>query len=103
MPTNEKFHPIQVGFFSAQAIVLATNVRAHLVQKPDGLAENSAGFHGFHYNCFFVQYNDANPCWHWVFKDFYERFKPQERFYTAGFAVYITLGFSQTRAHAFVR
>ena len=46
MPTDEKFHPIQVGFFSAQATVLVTNVRVHRIQKPHGLAGNGAGFHG---------------------------------------------------------
>ena len=35
LPADEKFHPIQIDFFSAQAIVQITNALANLVQKAD--------------------------------------------------------------------
>ena len=35
LPADEKFHPIQIDFFSAQAIVQITNALADLAQKAD--------------------------------------------------------------------
>jgi len=35
MPADEKFHPMQIDFFCAQAIVKVPNVLANLIQKAD--------------------------------------------------------------------
>ena len=35
LPTNEEFHPMQIDFFSAKAIVQVLNAFTNLIQKAD--------------------------------------------------------------------
>ena len=50
LPSNEKFYPIQIDFFRAQAIVQIPDALANLVQMADRLQRRVAGFHGLNYN-----------------------------------------------------
>ena len=61
MPANEKSDPVQVNFFSAQAIVQVTNPLPDLVEQADGLQRRTAGFHGSFYNWINKQCIAAKP------------------------------------------
>ena len=45
-PAHKKPHPVQVGFFGAQAIVQVPNALAHLIQQTSRLQGRAAGFYG---------------------------------------------------------
>ena len=56
MPANEKANPIEINFFSAEAIVHVPHAFPDLVKQPDGLQGWGAGFQGVIYNWIKAQY-----------------------------------------------
>jgi hypothetical protein len=55
-PANEKSNPIQVNFFSVEAIVKVSQTLPHLIHQARGTHRRDGDFHDFTYNCIFVQY-----------------------------------------------
>ena len=45
-PAHEKAHPVNVGFFGAEAIVAVTQALPKLIQQAWGMQDRSGGFHG---------------------------------------------------------
>lgn len=55
VPTDEKAHPMQVGFFGLKAIVQKPDALPNLIQQTDGTQNRSAGFHG----CLILVYKNS--------------------------------------------
>ena len=77
MPTNEKPDPVQVNFFSAQAIVQITIPLPDLVEHAGRLQGRSAGFDGGFYNWINKQLIAARPDRKALTGNFYNQIKPQ--------------------------
>jgi hypothetical protein len=55
-PSNGKPNPIQLSFFSLQAIVPVRNPLTHLIGQAGRLQRRRTGFQGKFYSCLFIRY-----------------------------------------------
>ena len=94
LPASEKPHPVKVNLLGAPAIVQVADPLPHLTKQTDGAQRRVARFHRCIYN--FLNYSvfTKNLINKPVSRSFHVQITLQLSIYTAGFAAYITLGFT---------
>jgi hypothetical protein len=97
MPTYEKAYPVKVSFLGAQAIVQIPNALANLIHQADRVQRSGAGFHKSFITVVLYSINIETPICKPSSGGFHAQLIPQRPEYPAGFAVYITLGFTWSR------